>query len=366
MNLQLSEEQELILQSIREFAQDASKEPDCYKVIKALADIDFLGIFYPAEYSGAGTDFTSYILATEELAKTCASTAFIYANQCSVLAYSIFQWGSAEQKQQYLPRLFSGELIGGFAFYEENPPDAETAACTARKDGDCYVLNGRKSYVINAGKGNLFVVFAHSGEELNAFIVEGRTAGIACGPALEKMGLAGVAMADLTLDNVRVPLHNLLGRAGQGQEILQGTFELHNIALAAIAAGISQEAMEKSIAYGKERVQFNRPIIKLEAIQTMIGHMATNIEAARLLTYQAARLKDAGRAYSKQAAMARFFAQQTGQEACLDAIQIHGGYGYSKDLGVEVLLRDSKGVSLFHNDETPLCLTIARNELGRR
>lgn len=362
MILQLTQEQELIVQSIREFAQETQDEKDSYQVIKGLADMEFLGIFYPEEYSGAGTDFTSYILALEELAKTDASTALIYANQCSLVAYAIYNWGSPEQKSNYLPGLFSGELLGGMAFLDKDLV-AEPEFCTAEKDGDYYVINGEKSYVINGSKADVLVVFARTGEDLSAFIVEKEREGVACGPEWEKMGLDGVAVTNITFDNVKIAADNLLGEAGQGAKILKEALELNNIAMAAITVGIARQAKEASIAYSKERIQFKRPIAKLEAIQTMIGNMAANIEAARLLVYQAAALKDQNQPYGHLADLARYFADKMGETVCQDAVQIHGGYGYSIDLGIEKLFRDVKGISLFNHGVTPLCLKIAGNEL---
>lgn len=360
--IQLTQEQELILQSIREFAEETQDEQDSYQVVKGLADMEFLGIFYPEEYSGAGTDFTSYILAIEELAKTNASAALIYANQCSLVAYAIYRWGTQEQKSNYLPQLFSGDIFGGMAFIDKDP-SSEPQPCIAQKEGDFYVINGEKSYVINGCKADLYVVTARTGEEISAFIVEKDTEGVECGPEWEKMGLDGVTVTNVRFNNVKVPADNLVGKEGQGAAILNETLGLNNIAMAAITVGICQQALEASIAYSKERIQFGRPIAKLEAIQTMIGDMATNVQAARMLTYQAAALKDLAQEFVHPADIARYFANRIGEIACQDAIQIHGGYGYSEDLGIEKLLRDVKGISLFGNGETPLCLKIARHEL---
>ncbi|HHW08066.1 MAG TPA: acyl-CoA dehydrogenase [Clostridia bacterium] len=362
MVLQLTQEQELILQSVREFAQETEKETDSYQVVKGLADMDFLGIFYPEAYAGAGTDFTSFILAIEELAKTNASAALLYANQCSLVAYAIYRWGTEEQKSNYLPQLFSAETFGALAYIDKDPSE-EFQPCTARREGDYFIINGEKSYVINGGKAGIYVVTALVDEAPSAFIVEKDAAGFACGPAWEKMGLDGVAVTNVRFDQVKVPAGNLLGQVGQGAEILNGILALNNIAMAAITVGICQQALEASVAYSKERIQFGRPIAKLQAIQTMIGDMATRIQAARLLAYQAAALKDQDKDYSHQADMARYFADTIGELVCQDAVQIHGGYGYSEDLGIERLFRDVKGISLFAGAAVPLCLKIARQEL---
>ncbi|BAF60614.1 acyl-CoA dehydrogenases [Pelotomaculum thermopropionicum SI] len=365
MDFQFTEEQLLIKNSIREFAEENAENEDSYAVVKRLADIDFLGIFFPEIYGGAGSDFTSFIIAVEELAKVSASAAVVYANHCCLAENAIYQWGSDELKEEYLSKLCRGEKIGGFAFSEGSlNTDWLLINTTAERQGGYYILNGKKTYVVNAQPQSLFIVVAKTGEkEYSSFVVEGDAGGVTVGPAHAKMGLEGVCVTDITLENVKVPAANLIGTPGQGLAIAAGVLGLQNVALAAIAVGISQTALEKSISYAKERVQFGRPIIKFEALQVMVGKMAAYTEAARLLTYKAASLRDQGEDFVQAGEMARYIAQTAGEQTCIDAVQIHGGYGYSKDLGIDALYRDMKGISLFDTSEKPIILQIARKSI---
>ena len=362
MDFQITEEQNLIKQSIQEFVQETvDNDGDSIENFKSLADIEFLGIFLPEKYGGADSDFTSFILSIEEIAKDSASLALLYATHCCLAEYSIHRWGSEELKQKYLPVLCSGSKIGGFA-YNEGCPGVDWAliSSTAEENGEDYIINGKKTYLVNAEENTLFIVFAHTKEnELSAFVVDGETEGVSFGPEHQKMGLEGACMSDVTLHNVKIPRANLIGKQGQGKAIADAAMSMQNVALGGIAVGISQSALDKSITYGKERVQFGRPIIKFEALQEMIGKMAVNTEAARLLVYKAAGLKDQGKPCAMEAEIARYFAQTTGELACIDAIQIHGGYGYSKDLGVDRLLRDIKGIGLVDALENPIVIQIA-------
>ncbi len=362
MDFQFSEEQLLIRQSIREYAAENTKNDNSEEVVRNLADLEFLGIFYPEQYGGAGADFTSFVLSLEEIAKTSASAALIYAGHCCLGAYPLYQWGTEEQKRKYLPQLFQGQRIGGLAYGEGSlSSDWLTINTAAEKNEDGYLLNGRKTYVVNARQENLFIVFAKTeADELSAFIVKGETPGLSFGPAYRKMGLEGVAVADLILDNVRVPRASRLGCPGQGREIYREALSLQQIALAAIALGIARNALEKSISYGKERIQFGRPIIRFEALQVMVAQVAAKIAAAGLQVYQATGLRDRKEDFALEAEIARYLAQLAGDQACTEAVQIHGGYGYSAELGVERLYRDMKGITLLDLPEKPLPLNIAQ------
>ncbi|SHN63329.1 acyl-CoA dehydrogenase family protein [Desulfitobacterium chlororespirans] len=362
MDFQLSEEQLLIRQSIREYAAENAQNRNSEEVVRNLAELDFLGIFYPEQYGGAGADFMSFVLCLEEMAQTSASAALIYASHCCLGAHPLAQWGTEEQKQQYLTKLCQGKRIGSWAYGEGSlGSDWLTINTTAEKNEGGYLLNGRKTYVVNAKEENLFIVFAKTaGEQMSAFIVEGESAGFSLGPAHPKMGLEGVTMADLILKDVRVPAASLLGRPGQGMEIYRETLSLQQIALAALALGIARSALARSISYGKERIQFGRPIIRFEALQVMVAKMAANIAAAGLQVYQAAGLPTRQGDLALEAGIARYLAQLAGEQACLEAVQIHGGYGYSAELGVEQLYRDMKGITLLDLPEKPLLLTIAQ------
>ncbi|MDK2986442.1 MAG: acyl-CoA dehydrogenase [Clostridia bacterium] len=360
MQFKLSEEQLLIKQSIKEFAADLNNS-SFIDAMRGLADIDFLGIFYPEEYGGAGSNFLTYILAIEELAKVSASTALGYATHCNMASYSVFKWGSEELKQKYLSELLQGKKLGTFAYGENREgKDLSEITTVAVKDGDMYVINGTKTFVINAGLADLYIVFATVEEKgLSAFVIDKALDEVSFSEPYGMMGLEGIEVKDIILEDVKVPAGNIIGGEGDAEKIAQEVLALHSIATAIIAVGIAQAAMEKSIEYGKERVQFGRPIIKFDAIQSMIANMASNIAGARLLAYQAADLKDNDENYHLDAYMAKLFASKIGQETCIDAIQIHGGYGYSKEMDVERLFRDVKGVTINDFFKKPLQLTIA-------
>lgn len=363
MNFNLTEEQALIQQSIIEFAQDL-KGLSVKEILASLAEIDFLGVFLPEEQGGAGGDFTSYCLVLEELAKVSASAALAYAIHNSQASYSLLEWGSEDLKQKYLTQLCKGEKLGAYAFGEGwVGKDMLAIETTAEQADNGYVLNGAKTFVLNGGESDLYIVFAKTGESLSAFVVEADAQGLSFSEPYRKMGLDELPTATLTLENMYVPAENILGEVGQGQKIYQSVKELHSISLAAIASGISQVAIDKSISYGKERQQFNTPIIRFQALQEKVGNMAVSIEASRLLTLRAAASFDSGEEFGAYGTQARYFALKTGEEVCIDAIQLHGGYGYSKDLGVEVLLRDLKGISVIEAVAEPLILTVAKNQI---
>jgi alkylation response protein AidB-like acyl-CoA dehydrogenase len=362
MDWQLSDEQNLIRQSITDFVAATDFKQDKYNLLQELAELDYLGIFLPEDCGGGGFDFLSYVLTVEAIAKTNAATAFLYAQHCSLAAYSLANWGSKTAQEELLTALLSGVKIGAFAYGEGSPEaDYSRIATTAVVAGDSYILNGKKTFVINAREASsVYIVFAQTGEgELSAFAVDGSRPGVKVGEPLEGMGLEGVAVADVTFEQVQVPVSFRLGELGQGGKIAKGALRLHNIAIAAIATGISETALQKSLQYGAERVQFGVPILKFEAIQNMVGLMAVQTEAAKLLTYQAGSLRDRGLPFEETGLKARYFAQTSGEQTCLDAIQVHGGYGYVKEMEVEVLFRDIKGLAL-SDTPVPLLLEISR------
>nr|WP_295973712.1 acyl-CoA dehydrogenase family protein [uncultured Bacillus sp.] len=364
MDFTLSDEQVLIQQSIKEIAQDLSGL-SVNKSLKSLGEMDFLGMYFPEEVGGAGGEFSSYILALEELAKVSPSTALAYAIHSTQAASILNKWGNDEQKKSYLAPLCKGERIGSFAYGEAwAGKDMLAIETTALKLEDSYLLNGSKTFVLNGSEADLYIVFAKTEEGLTAFVVEKEAPGVTFSDSYKKMGLDELPIVTLTLENVQVPTDNVIGKEGLGEEIYQSAKDLHSISLAAIGTGISAVALEKSISYGKEREQFNRPIIKFEGLQEMIGNMKVHLSAAHLLTLQAASLVEREEDYKEAAAIARFYSLKTGEQSCLDAIQIHGGYGYSKDLGVEVLLRDIKGISLLEVHAKPMIISIARHVIG--
>lgn len=364
MNFTLSEEQALIQQSIREFISELLGST-VKEILTSLADIDFMGIFIPEENGGAGGDFTSYILALEEIAKVSPSAALAFAINNTQVSNALEQFGSQEIKSKYLTKLSEGKIFGAYAYSEQGiGDDLLSIDTTVVKDQNGYVINGAKTFVLNAGESDLYIVFAIGEQGLSAFVVEADYEGVSFGIPYKKMGLDGIPASTVILENVKVPVENLLGEEGKAEVIAKEVRDLHNISIAAIATAISQTGMDMAIAYGKERQQFRAPVITFEAIREKVGVMATNIEAARLLTYKAAFCKDSGETFVEAASTAKYFSVKTGEENVREVIQIHGGYGYTKDLGVEKLFRDMKGLNVIESTDKPLVIAIADEKIG--
>lgn len=355
MDFNLTEEHELIRQAVTEFsdrhicpiAEEVDQGPRFpAETVKKLAEQDLMGIPYPVEYGGAGADFLSYIIVLEELSRACTTTGFTVQIHTSQAAFPLFKFGTEEQKKKYLTPLCKGEVLGSIAL---NEPEAEideaAEAATAVRDGDEWVLNGTRMFVSNASAAGLIIVFAvtdssRGAEGISAFIVPGDTPGLIIGRHLKKAGVRGSLMAEVTMENCRIPKENLLGSEGQGSEIARMTLDCSRIGVASEAVGIAQAALDESIKYSKQRIQFGRPIAEFEAIQAIIANMATNVQAARLLTYQAAWSYDQDLPYSSLAAMAKLFASETASRETNRAVQVHGGIGYAKGSKVERLYRD--------------------------
>ncbi|BAF59756.1 acyl-CoA dehydrogenases [Pelotomaculum thermopropionicum SI] len=364
MDFHWTKEHQLIKKSARDFGNE-QLEPQAAEIdrtgrfpsetVKAMAELDFMGMFFPPEYGGAGTDFMSYILMLEELSRFCASTSAILATHCSLVSYPVFKYGSESQKKKYLTAMCKGEKLGGFALAEPGAaPASGPERVVAIMDGDDYLLNGKKYFVLNGGVADIYVVFAQTGQSagmkgLSAFIVEAGIPGFKVKRQIEKMGLRAQPTAEMVFEKTRVSRENLLGAENQGYEILKDTLAFAGVAAAAQVAGICQTALELSVKYAKERVQFGRPIACLQAIQWMLADMAANVHMIRLATYKAASLIQEDKTIAYEAAIARMFAARAGVDVCMDAVQIHGGYGYGKELIVERLLRDVKGIIIFEN-----------------
>lgn len=358
MSYVLTEEQQLIQQNAREFAQEYvepvaaeidrnSEYPK--EIVQKMAEHDFLGIFLSGEYGGAEAGYLSYALIVEELSRVSGAVAAILINHVSLAAYTINRWGTDEQKQNYLQHLCNGQKLGAFALNEPGAaPGAGEHKVVAVKDGDSYILNGRKCYIANGNVAGVYIVFAQTNAEagaqgISAFIVDVSTAGLSTIRTIEKMGLRGCQSAELEFKNVRVPAANLLGSEGLGLAIAAEAQAAANIAEGAMVVGIAQAAMEDAVKYGKQRIQFRRPIVSFPAIQTMLAEMATNIHMLRLAVYDAASLLDSGEPFESEAAMIKLFAGRIGQSALIDVIQIEGGYGYSQEMIASRLYRDVKG-----------------------
>lgn len=362
MNFELTEEQQLIQQNIREFAlehvEPISAEIDVTgrypaESIAKLTELDFMGMPYPAEYGGAGADNLSYIIVVEELSRACASTGIIYSAHCSLASWPIFKWGSEELKQRFLVPMCKGEKLGAFALTEPGAgTDAGAGTTTAVLKDDEFILNGTKCFITNGGVADVYIVFALTDpaagvKGLSAFVIEAGTPGFEIGKHEEKMGIRGSQTTELVFKNARIPKNNLIGKIGEGFKIAMQTLDGGRIGVAAQALGIAQAALDESVKFAKERVQFGKPIATKQAIQWMLSDMATQIQAARLMTYKAAANKDAGKPFSMEAAMAKMFASETAMFAVNKAVQIHGGYGYIKDFKVERLFRDAKITEIY-------------------
>lgn len=361
MSYILTEEQQLIQQNAREFAtayvEPAAAEIDHTgahpaELVSKMVEQDFFGIFLPGEFGGAEAGYLSYALIIEEIARVSGTVASILVNHASLVAYSIYRYGSADQKQTFLPALCQGEKLGAFAFAE---PGAAIGAgqhkVVAVKEGDNYVLNGRKCYVANGGEAGLYLVFAQTNPEagaqgISAFIVDSASKGLSTVRTIGKMGLRGCQSAELEFANVTVPAINLLGAEGAGLAIAAEAEAAASIAEGAMVVGIAQAAMEDAVKYGKQRIQFRRPIASFPAIQTMLAEMAANIHMLRLAVYDAASLLERGELFANEAAIIKLFAGRIGQSALIDVIQIEGGYGYSQEMVASRLYRDVKGAIL--------------------
>ena len=357
MDFDLTEEQKLLQRTIRGFAEselqpgasardEAAHFPS--ELIPKMAKLGLMGINIPEEYGGAGLDAMSAAIAIEELARVDGAVALTVASHNSLCAGHISQFGNEEQKKKYLPLLASGEELGAWALTEPGSgSDAVALKCRATLDGNYWLLNGDKQFTTNGSVGGVYVIMASTDPSkakkgISAFIVERGTLGLNPGKVENKLGVRASDTAALHIEQARVPKESLLGELdGAFQDVLR---ILHGgrIGIAAMAVGIARGALEESVKYAKERRQFGKPIAEFEAIQWMLADMATQIDAARLLVYRAARLKDAGQPFSKAASQAKLYAAESAMRATTKAIQIHGGYGYLKDYPVERYFRDAK------------------------
>ncbi len=373
MDFKLTEEHQLIRQSVREFcdkyvapiAEETDRDAKFpAETIKKLAEQDWMGIPYPAEYGGAGSDTLSYIIVVEELSRACAATGFTLECHTSLASYPICKFGTEEQKQKYLVPLCKGEILGSFALTEPGAgTDAAASSTTAVLDGNEWVLNGSKIFISNAPVAGVLVIFAMTDKSkgtkgISAFLVPGDAPGLKIGRHLDKMGIRGSLTAEVLMQDCRIPKENLLGQEGQGFKIAMMTLDGGRIGIAAQALGIAQAALDESVRYSKERVQFGKPIASLQAIQWMIANMATEIEASRFLTYHAAWCADQGKPYSKEAAMAKLFASETAARQTNRAVQVHGGIGFIKGTKVERLYRDAKITEIYEGTSEVMRMVI--------
>lgn len=377
MNFDLTSDQKMLQDQVRKFAlaELAPVAPEIDKSgefpwtnLKKMAKLGLLGIIIPEEYGGAGFDFVSLAIAIEEISRVCATTGVIVAVNNSLASYPIMQFGTEEQKKKYLPLLASGEKIGAFGITEPNAgSDVAAIESTAKGEGDHYILNGTKRFITNAGEAGVFVVFTYTNRELkhkgiSAFIVERDTPGFSLGKHEDLMGIRATANCELIFEDAKVPKENLLGKEGDGFKICMNTLDVSRIDIGAQAVGLAQGALDEAIKYSKERKAFGQPICNFEMIQSMFAEMATQILAARLLVYYAGYCKDKGMArFSRESAMAKYYGATIAVDVARKAVQIHGGYGYSKDYVVERLYRDAKILELYEGTSEVQKIVIARD-----
>ena len=378
MDFELTDEQQLIRDAVREFAAAevapiaAELDRDHrfpYELLPRLADMNLMGMPYPEKEGGAGADYVSYVIAVEELSRACASTGIILSAHTSLATWPIFKFGTEAQKERYLHDMASGRRLGAFALTEPAAgTDAAAGTATATQHADGYALNGSKMFITNAPYAEVYIAFAKTDPErgargMSAFIVEKDTPGFSVGEAEHKLGIRGSSTPPVYFSDCRVPKEALLGGEGDGFKIAMQTLDGGRIGVSAQALGIAQAALDASVAYAKERVQFGKPIATLQAIQWMIADMATEIDAARLLVYRAASCVDNGRPYSTEGAMAKLFASETATRVAGKAIQIHGGYGYTESYPVERNYRDAKITELYEGTSEVQRMVIARSAL---
>ncbi|MGQ7277657.1 acyl-CoA dehydrogenase [Brevibacillus thermoruber] len=362
MNFQLTEEQEMLRKMIRDFAENQvaptaaerdEEERFDRSIFEQMAELGLTGIPWPEKYGGAGADYLSYVLAVEELSRVDASIGVTLSAHVSLASWPIYKFGTEEQKQKYLRPLAEGKKLGAYCLTEPGSgSDAAGMRTTAVRDGDHYVLNGTKIFITNAGEAEIYIVFALTNPELKhkgitAFIVEKGTPGFTMGKKEKKLGIRSSLTLAVNFEDVRVPVENVLGEEGQGFKIAMMTLDGGRNGIAAQALGIAQGAFDHALAYAKERHQFGKPIASLQAIQFKLADMATKIEAARLLTYQAAWLEDQGLPYGKASAMSKVFAGDIAMEVTTEAVQVFGGYGYTREYPVERFMRDAKITQIY-------------------
>jgi butyryl-CoA dehydrogenase len=362
MRFELNEEQKMMQKMVREFAdkmiapgaaqRDAEEKFD-RGLYDAAVELGLNGICFPEEYGGAGGDHLSYTVALEELSRADGAFGGSFATTVSLCQWPILQFGTEQQKRKYLVPLIEGKTLGAFGLTEPNAgTDAGAQETTAVRDGSNYILNGSKIFITNGGEAETYVLFAMTDKTrgvkgISAFILEKGMPGFSFGKKERKMGQSGNRTVELIFQDVKLPAENLLGKEGEGFKIAMAAIDGGRIGIAAQGLGIAQAALDHALKYSKERVQFGKPIASNQAIAFMLADMATKVEASRLLVYRAAYLKDQGLPYSKESAMAKLYATDTAMEVTTDAVQIFGGYGYSREYPVERLMRDAKVTQIY-------------------
>ncbi|MCP4144573.1 MAG: acyl-CoA dehydrogenase [bacterium] len=374
MNFQLTENQRMIRDMAADFAAKkvapGAAERDVNEtfpadIVAEMGSLGLLGMNVPEQYGGAGMDMVSYVLAMEEISAACASTGVIMSVNNSLVCWPLEEYGTEEQKQKWLAPLARGEKLGAYCLSEPNAgTDAANQMTTAKRDGDFWVINGMKNFITNGASADTHIVFAQTDPELRhkgiyAFIVDAKAEGFSIIAKEKKLGIRASDTAQLAFDNVRIPADQQLGPDGKGFKVAMSTLDGGRIGIASQALGIAKAALEASVEYAKQREQFGRPIAKFQAIQWKISEMSTRYEAARLLTLRAASMKDAGENYGKESAMAKLYASEAANYIADEAIQIHGGNGYSKEFPVERYFRDARITSIYEGTSEAQRLVIS-------
>ena len=376
MHFTLTDEQVMIQSMVREFSRkvvaataaerDRTKEFPSDNLEK-MAELGLMGMMVPIEFDGSGADTISYVLALSEIAYSCASTAVVMSVHNSIVCESLLRHGNESHKDRYLRALAGGEIIGAFALTEPHAgSDPVSQATTAERDGDHYVLNGTKRFITTGKNAGLVIVTAKTDESLrhkgiSAFLVERGNPGMTVGHVEDKMGLCASDTTDLIFENCRVPVENLLGDEGDGFKIAMTALDGGRIGIAAQSVGVAQAALDASVKYAKKRTQFGQAISKFQGLRWMIADMATEVEAARQLMLSAGAMKDCGKKYTMQASMAKLFASEMVNRVTAKALQIHGGYGFTKDYPVERFYRDARVFTIYEGTSEIQRVVISNN-----
>jgi butyryl-CoA dehydrogenase len=378
MSYQLNEEQMMIQAMVKDLAREAilptAAERDKTKefpkdIIKQMGELGLMGMSVPAEYNGAGVDTISYSLALQEIGYACASTAIIMSVHNSVSCGPIYRFGSDFLKENFLKPLAAGQKLGCFAVTEPGAgSDPAGAKSTAKKDGNSYILNGTKAWITSGKNADVVVATAYTDKAkkhrgISTFVLEKGMPGFIVGPDEDKMGQRASDCTSLIFEDCRVPAENLLGEEGEGFIIAMTALDEGRIGVASISVGLSQACLDAAVTYAQERVQFGSPLSKFQGIRWMIADMAVQIEASRLLTFNAASMKDRGEKFTREASMAKLFASETANRSAYQAIQIHGGYGYSKEYPVERYYRDARVLTIYEGTSEVQRIVVANNTI---
>ena len=374
----LTSEQELIQKTAREFAKehlapgvierdDKAEFPT--EQIKVMGELGFMGMMVPEEWSGAGFDTLTYVIAMEEIAAVELATSTIMSVNNSLVCQLLVDYGTEDQKEKYLKPLAIGEKLGAYSLSEpESGSDASNMRTFAKKEGDHYVINGTKNWVTNGINGDIVILFCMTEKSvgykgISAFVVEKGTLGLSTGKKENKLGIRASDTCELYFENCRIPGENMIGEEGQGFKVAMKALGGGRIGIAAQALGLARAALDASISYAKERKQFGKSIGEFGAIQNKLADIATEIDAARMLVWRAAKLKDDGKNYYRESSMAKLYASSTAMKAATECVQIHGGYGYMQEYGVERLMRDAKITQIYEGTSEIQQLVIGRDLL---